>query len=325
VPQFYFFLGHEQLQPEQIVEYGRLVEAAGFDGIMVSEHFAPWVDDVGASGFAFSTLGALAGATTRVKLMTAVTTPLFRYHPAVVAQAAATIDRLSQGRFELGVGTGENINEGVIGLPFPGYAERSARMTEALEIMRRLLDGEKFSYDGQFYQTKNAKLYSPPLGPVPLLLAAGGPKSASLAGQKAQGVITSVKVIEDTLTKVIEPATAAGGKDFRVIANRWTVYGQTPDEQWQALQAWRGLRAPNRLTEIDPAALRKSADTLDREQVLGSYTRVKDAKDYISAYSPLVTDIKAATIGIQTTSTNLPATIKLIGAEVLPVLREINA
>src|SRR6266403_4295275 len=104
--KIYWFLGHEQFQPEVLVRHAQIAEEAGFDGVMVSEHFHPWVEDNSASGFAFATLGAIAQATKRVELMTAVTTPLFRYHPAVVAQAAATIDRLSGGRLALGIGTG---------------------------------------------------------------------------------------------------------------------------------------------------------------------------------------------------------------------------
>ena len=147
-----------------------------FDAVVVSEHFHPWVDDVSASGFAFSTIGARSGpATERVQLITGVTTPLFRFHPGVVAQAAATLDRLSGGRFVLGVGTGENINEGPLGYEFPAYAERNARMSEALEIMRRLLDGEKLTYDGAYYKTDRAKLYSPPIGSVPSSSPLAGP------------------------------------------------------------------------------------------------------------------------------------------------------
>ena len=126
--RFAYFCGHEQFHPETLVRHAVLAEEAGFDMLMVSEHFHPWVDDVSASGFAFSTLGAIAEATQTVEIATAVTTPLFRYHPGVVAQAAATIDRLSGGRFTLGVGTGENLNEGPLGYTFPKYAERAARM-----------------------------------------------------------------------------------------------------------------------------------------------------------------------------------------------------
>ena len=146
--QIYWFLGHEQFQPEELVEHAKAAEAAGFDGVMVSEHLQPWVADVGASGFAFSTLGAIAASTSKIKLITGVTTPLFRYHPAIVAQAAATIDRLSGGRFELGIGTGENLNEEPLGYKFPDYKERSDRIIEAIEIMEALLSGEKLSYEG---------------------------------------------------------------------------------------------------------------------------------------------------------------------------------
>ncbi|MBT8212566.1 MAG: LLM class flavin-dependent oxidoreductase, partial [Acidimicrobiia bacterium] len=119
-----YFSGHEQFQPEDLVRHARLAEEAGFDFLLVSEHFHPWVDDHSASGFAFSTIGAMAQVTDRVQIATGVTTPLFRYHPALVAQASATLDRLTGGRFHLGVGTGENINEGPLGYPFPKYAER---------------------------------------------------------------------------------------------------------------------------------------------------------------------------------------------------------
>ena len=161
--RFAYFCGHEQWQPEQLVRHAQLAEAAGFDMVVVSEHFHPWVDDASAAGFAFSTIGAMAQATSNIEFTTGVTTPLWRFHPAVVAQAAATLDRLSGGRFNLGVGTGENINEGPLGYQFPRYAERAARMKEALEIMRAMLDGEKLTYEGEYYTTDRAKLYSPPV------------------------------------------------------------------------------------------------------------------------------------------------------------------
>ena len=177
--------------------------------VVVSEHFHPWVNDALAAGFAFSTIGATAQATRHIEFTTGVTTPLWRFHPAVVAQAAATLDRLSGGRFNLGVGTGENINEGPLGFHFPKYAERAARMSEALDIMRRLLDGEKLTHEGEHYTTDRAKLYLPPVSHVPILLAAGGPKSATPAGQKAQGVVTSVKDPAETIERVVNPARTA--------------------------------------------------------------------------------------------------------------------
>src|SRR5499427_5903532 len=150
----------------------------------------PGVEDTSAAGFVWSWLGAVAARTENVQLGTSVTCPLFHYHPALVAQMAATTDRLSGGRLLLGVGTGEAINERSLGFTYPGYGERHARMEEALEIIRRLLDGEKLSYRGSYYTTETAKLYSLPTHPVPMLMAAGGPKSATLAGQRADGIIT---------------------------------------------------------------------------------------------------------------------------------------
>jgi coenzyme F420-dependent glucose-6-phosphate dehydrogenase len=267
----------------------------------------------------------MAQATERIQIATGVTTPLFRYHPAVVAQAAATMDRLSGGRFHLGVGTGENLNEGPLGYHFPKYAERAARMREALQIMRRLLDGEKLDFDGEYYQTHRARLYSPPVGPVPIWLAAGGPKSAILAAELADGIITSVKAPTETFERVIDPArsaTAANGRSpLPVMASRWSVRAESDDEAWQALSAWRGLRAPGRLEAVDPQVLRERADAMDRSEVLSKYSLVSTPDDYIEQYQPLITDVHADIVTIQTTSLDQVATIEMLGSEVLPVLR----
>lgn len=326
--KFAYFCGHEQWQPETLVEHAVLAENAGFDFVVVSEHFHPWVDDTSASGYAFATIGAIASATDRVEIATGVTTPLFRYHPAVVAQAAATIDRLSGGRFHLGVGTGENLNEGPLGYPFPKYAERAARMEEALVIMRRLLDGEKLDYTGEYYTTDKAKLYSPPFGPVPIWLAAGGPKSAGLAARLADGIITSVKDPDATRERVIGPAASVaadvGRKSLPIMASRWSVFAANDDDAWKALSAWRGLRAPGRLEAVDPAVLRERADAMDRAEILGRYSYVTSTEDYVTVYSPLVTDLHADIVTIQTTSLDQPGTIAMLGKEVLPVLRSLG-
>jgi len=323
--KFAYFCGHEQWQPEELVDHAIRAEAAGFDMVVVSEHFHPWVDDKSASGFAFSTIAAMAQATESLEFATGVTTPLFRYHPAVVAQAAATLDRLSGGRFTLGVGTGENINEGPLGYEFPAYAERNARMRESLEIMRRLLDGEKLTFDGEFYRTDRAHLYSPPFGDVPILLAAGGPKSATLAGEMAQGVVTSVKDPADTIERVINPLREASTSEPIVLATRWSLYAADQDEAWEALYSWRGLRAPGRLEAVDPTTLRMRADELPRDEVLGRYTLVNSSSEIVDAYRPLVDDLGADIVTFQMASLDQPALIERLGAEVLPELRQAAA
>jgi len=319
--RFAYFCGHEQWQPEDLVRHARLAEAAGFDMVMVSEHFHPWVDDDSASGFAFSTIGAMAAVTDKIEFTTAVTTPLFRFHPAIVAQAAATLDRLSNGRFNLGVGTGENLNEGPLGYEFPNYAERAARMREALEIMRKLLDGDKLTFEGEFYKTDRAKLYSPPVHRVPIYLAAGGPKSATLAAELADGVITSVKDPAETHERVIEPLQQATDQKRTVLATRWTLHARDADEAWNVLRPWRGLRAPGRLQAVDPTDLRKRADLLPRDEVLERYTLAYEPSDIIASYRPLVEEVGADVVGFQMASSNQEELIALLGREVLPELR----
>jgi coenzyme F420-dependent glucose-6-phosphate dehydrogenase len=322
--KFAWLCSHEEYQPEVLVDQAVAAEEAGFDMVLGSDHFHPWVDDTSAAGFVWSWLGAVAAQTQRVQLGTAVTCPLFHYHPALVAQMAATVDRLSSGRLILGLGTGEAINERPLGWSFPGYKGRQERMQEALEIIHRMFAGEKLTFEGKHYKTETAKLYSPPVGELPALMAAGGPKSAKFAGEYADGLITSVKDPADTVAKVIEPyreAAAARGHAQRVLATRWTVLAGSDDEAWRALSAMRGLRAPGRLETADPAELRYRADEMPRSEVLGSYTVVPDAAGLVGAYQPLVTNVGADIVSIQVMSADPMSTIAMIGKEVLPALR----
>ncbi len=324
--KFAWLCSHESYQPEDLVRQAVAAEEAGFDVVLGSDHFHPWVDDTSAAGFVWSWLGAVAARTARVQLGTSVTCPLFHYHPALVAQMAATTDRLSGGRLLLGVGTGEALNERPLGFPFPGYAERQARMQEALEIIHRLFAGEKLSFRGEHYTTETARLYSPPAGDLPVLMAAGGPKSAEFAGTYADGLITSVKDPADTVAKVIAPyrrAAAARRARQLVLATRWTVLAGGPSEAWKALSSLRGLRAPGRLEATDPAELRIRADEMDPEEVLASYAVVPDAAGLVEAYRPLVTDVGADIVSIQVMSEDPMAAVEMIGKEVLPQLRAV--
>lgn len=323
--KFAWLCSHESYQPEVLVEHALLAEELGFDMVLGSDHFHPWVDEGSAAGFVWSWLGAVAASTQRIELTTSVTCPLFHYHPGLIAQAAATVDRLSQGRFTLGVGTGENINEGPLGFPFPGYKERTARMEEALVILRRLLSGEKLDYEGEYYRTEKAKLYSPPLDRIPIWMAAGGPKSAALAGTHADGLITSVKDPAATLEKIITPfrlaRQAIGADRGTILATRWTVLARNDEEAWLALDTLRGLRAPGRLEAVDPAVLRQRANEMNREEILGKYTIVEGLEGLIQAYRPLVEEVGADYVAIQVAATDPEAALRLVGEKVLPALR----
>jgi coenzyme F420-dependent glucose-6-phosphate dehydrogenase len=323
--KFAWLASHESYQPEVLIDQVVAAEKAGFDAITASDHFHPWVDDVSAAGFVWSWLGAAAARAGSLTFVTSVTCPLFHYHPALIAQAAATVSRLAPGGIVLGVGTGENINEGPFGFEFPSYAERIRRMREALEIIHRLLAGEKVDFEGTFYQCRKAKLYSPPVGKVPVWMAAGGEQSATFAGKNAEGLITSVKDPQETLDKIIRPFQEAKVGTGSVMATRWVVLAESKGQAWDALGSMRGLRAPGRLEEVDPMVLRQRADEMDPDEILSKYAIVTTAEEIIEAYRPLVTEIKADLVSIQVASTDPDRAIALIGAEVLPELRRLAA
>ena len=309
-----------------MLEHAQLARKAGFDMVTISEHFHPWVDDHSASNFTWSTLGALARELKNMDLGTGVTTPLWRIHPGVIAQACATIDRFTKSTFHLGVGTGENINEGPLGYEFPKYEERANRMKEALTIIRRLLSGEKLTFEGEYYSTNSAKLYTPPFKEVPIWLAAGGPKSATLAAEYADGLMISVKNPEDAYEKVIDPSKQKseelGKTNLRVHTYRWTMFADNDEDAWESLKSWRGLRAPNRLQELDPMVLRETADSLGREEIMSKFSRAGNIEELIDIYKPLVDDFESEIVTIQISSIDQPKTIELLGKELLPKLKK---
>ena len=323
--KFSYFLGSEQWQPEDLIKHAGIARESGFDMLTISEHFHPWVDDYSASNFTWTTLGALANKLPELDLGTGVTTPLWRIHPGVIAQAAATVDRLSPSTFHLGVGTGENINEGPLGYDFPKYEERKNRLIEALTIIRRLLDGEKLDFNGEYYTTEKAKLYSPPTGNIPIWLAAGGPKSAQVAAEYADGLMISVKDPKDSYERVIDPAKQKSNElkkeNLSIHTYRWTMFADNDDDAWTALRSWRGLRAPSRLQQLDPEALRVEADSFPKEEIMGKFSKASTIDDLVDIYSPLVNEFDSNIVTIQISSINQEETIKLLGKELLPKLR----
>ncbi|MCW2780100.1 MAG: coenzyme F420-dependent N5,N10-methylene tetrahydromethanopterin reductase [Marmoricola sp.] len=167
----------EQSGPADLVRYAAAAEQAGFDFEVMSDHYSPWLDTQGHAPYAWSTLGAVTQVTERVELMTYVTCPTLRYHPAVVAQKAATVQILSDGRFTLGLGAGENLNEHVIGRGWPPVQVRHAMLSEAIDIIGSLFDGGLVDAHGEHFQTSSAKLWDLPDTRVPIAVAVSGPES----------------------------------------------------------------------------------------------------------------------------------------------------
>src|SRR5215216_1422644 len=175
----------EQAGPKDLVSHVVGAEEAGFDFAVCSDHFFPWLDEMGHSPHAWTVLGAAAQATSRIPLMTYVTCPSFRYHPAVVAQKAATLQLLSDGRFTLGLGAGENLNEHVVGAGWPAADIRHEMLDDALAIIRPMLAGETVTYRGRHLSAEAAKLWDLPDVPPEIGVAVSGPQSCALAGEHA--------------------------------------------------------------------------------------------------------------------------------------------
>ncbi|MBV9603686.1 MAG: LLM class F420-dependent oxidoreductase [Solirubrobacterales bacterium] len=182
----------EQSRPDRLVRDVQNAEAAGFDFSVISDHYQPWLASQGHSGYAWAILGAAAQATERIPLMTYVTCPTLRYHPAVVAQKAATVQILSGNRFRLGLGAGENLNEHVVGAGWPSVGARHEMLSEAVEVIAALFDadpGETVNFRGDYYDVESARLWDLPDQRVPIGIAVSGPDSCRLAGEKADLMI----------------------------------------------------------------------------------------------------------------------------------------
>ncbi|QCQ17122.1 LLM class F420-dependent oxidoreductase [Microbacterium sp. RG1] len=175
--RFGYTLMTEQSGPRELVRYAAGAEEAGFDFLVSSDHFSPWLTTQGHAPHAWTVLGAVAQATSRVELMTYVTCPTMRYHPTIVAQKAATLQLLSEGRFTLGLGSGENLNEHVVGEGWPAVQMRQDMLVEAIEIIRALHTGELVTYDGQYFRVDSARIWDNPDGGVPIGVAVSGDSS----------------------------------------------------------------------------------------------------------------------------------------------------
>ena len=190
-PTIGYFLSHEQFSPASLVEAAVHAEQAGFDSVWASDHVHPWQENQGHAGNAWLTLAAIGQRTAGVMLGTAVTCPIYRNHPALVAQAFATLGELYPGRVFLGVGTGEAVNELPAGGGWGPYDERISRLREAVTLIRRLWTQDRVTHAGPAFPIANAKIYDQPVEPIPIYIAASGPRSAALAGEIGDGWITN--------------------------------------------------------------------------------------------------------------------------------------
>jgi G6PDH family F420-dependent oxidoreductase len=228
-----YALSSEEHDPNALVSFARRAEEAGFSFALISDHYHPWVPSQGQSPFVWGVLGAIAGATERLRLGTGVTCPIRRIHPAIIAQAAATASLLLPGRFFLGVGAGEHLNEHIFGDAWPTAPERHEMLEEAIEVIRALWSGETTTHVGKHFRVDEARVFTRPESPPPISVAAGGPEAAELAGRAGDGLIGTTADAELLAAFAKEGGrkkprygqmsvcVAADEKRARRVAHRW--------------------------------------------------------------------------------------------------------
>ncbi|MET8177823.1 TIGR03557 family F420-dependent LLM class oxidoreductase [Streptomyces sp. NPDC005336] len=281
--EYGYFLMAEEHEPAALVEQARMAEQAGFTALWISDHYHPWNEAQGQSSFVWSVIGALAQATS-LPIQTAVTCPIRRIHPAIVAQAVATSAVLLEGRFRLGVGSGEALNEHVLGDRWPPPAIRLEMLEEAIAVMRQLFGGRKVSHHGKHYTVENARLYTVPEEPVPIDIAAFGSAAAALAGRVGDGFITMVPDAE--LVARFRRGSGAGGNSKPVRGGLKVCWGPDAGEALRtAHRLWASEALPGQLLSLlpTPAHFEQACELVTPERVAQRVICGPDADAHIRA------------------------------------------
>lgn len=214
-----YALSSEEHRPNELVDHARLAEESGFRFLLISDHFHPWVSQQGESPFVWSVLGGIAHATESISVGTGVTCPILRIHPALVAQAAATVADMMPNRFFLGLGTGEYLNEHILGDPWPRIETRQEMLSEAIHVIRELWRGEEYSFDGTYFTVRDARIYTLPERLPPIYIAASGPESAELAAEISDGLISTTPGNE--IVSAFKKAAGSDKPRFGMIKVCW--------------------------------------------------------------------------------------------------------
>jgi len=273
-------LSSEEHSPNDLVRNAQRAEEVGFEFALISDHYHPWLDRQGQSPFAWSVIGAISQATQRLRLGTGVTCPIMRIHPAIIAQAAATAATLMPGRFFLGVGSGENLNEHILGDPWPPAPIRLEMLEEAVEIIRELWKGEEVSHYGVYYVVENARIYTLPDELPPIYMASAAETSAQIAGRIADGLI-SVAPIE----KVMENFDEGGGKGKPRYGKLDVCWAPTVEEGENIVfEQWTNTGIKGQLTQelATPELMEQAASMVTKEDATKHVTCGPDPEKHLA-------------------------------------------
>jgi G6PDH family F420-dependent oxidoreductase len=312
-----FFLSCEEYGPAELVEQARAAQDAGFESLWISDHYHPWNHEQGQSPFVWSVIGALAGAGVRLPVTTAVTCPIVRIHPAVVAQAAATSAVLLKGRFNLGVGTGEALNEHILGSTWPEAEIRLEMLEEAIELIRRLWTGEVVSHRGRHFRVENARIFTRPDAPPPVLVSGFGPKAVDVAARIGDGFVTT----SPDANGISRFHDGAGEKP--VHAGTKVCWDESKERAIEtAHRIWPNDQLPGELAQVlpTPEHFEQAAELVSKEMVAGVMPCGPDLDEHLATldeYSAAGVDV----LHVQQVGGNHEGFFDLYRREVIPRFR----
>jgi coenzyme F420-dependent glucose-6-phosphate dehydrogenase len=320
----------EQFGPNELLDYSILAERLGFDSVFISDHFQPWRHHDGHAPFSLAWLGALGARTTRILMGTSVLTPTFRYHPSIVAQAFATLATMFPERVILGVGTGESLNEvPAVGLTWPEPKERTARLKEALTLIRKLWSEQRLSFRGQFYRTENATIYDLPTRPPLIYVAGAGPVMARYAGQFAAGFIcTSGKppqLYRDTLLPNVAAGIQASGRtpaDLDMMIEMKVSFDSERQRALEDTRQWAALAlSPEEKSSVeDPLEMERLAAAIPVERAAQRWIVSTDPDEHVEKIRPYV-EMGFRHLVFHAPGPDQARFLKLYADQVLPRLR----
>ncbi|MDY6811623.1 MAG: glucose-6-phosphate dehydrogenase (coenzyme-F420) [Actinomycetota bacterium] len=282
----------EQFDPRELVEIAVLAEEHGLDSVTVSDHFQPWRHNGGHAPFSLAWMAAVGERTKRVQIGTSVMTPTFRYNPAVIAQAFASMGCMYPGRIMLGVGTGEALNEYATGFQgeWPEFKERFARLRESIKLMRELWTGEEVNFDGDYYHTQGAYMYDVPEQPIPVYVAAGGPVVARYAGRAGDGFICTsgkgAELYQEKLIPAVKEGAEKADRDFETIDRMIEIkisYDPDPELALENTRFWAplSLTAEQKHSVNSSTEMERLADELPIEQVAKRWIVASDPDEAV--------------------------------------------
>jgi coenzyme F420-dependent glucose-6-phosphate dehydrogenase len=320
----------EQFPPAELLNYSVQAERLGFDSVFTSDHFQPWRHDGGHAPAALPWLGALAARTERVLIGTSVLTPTFRYHPAVVAHAFATLGCLAPGRVILGVGSGESLNEVPLGIEWPDGKERFARLKESVELIKKLWTEDRVTFDGTYYRTQAATIYDKPEQPVPIYIAASGPAATRLAGRVADGFITTSGKGHDLYTETLLPAVREGAEkadrkvdDIDLMIEVKVSFDEDHERARRDTHYWGALAlTPEEKSGIeDPIEMQRRADALPVERTVTRWIVSSDPEEHAAKVAEYL-DMGFKHLVFHAPGPDQDRFLRLYADEILPRLRE---